>query len=201
MEKQATQELIWIIYCNIGFRRLGDRVITVTPLFMRTLEFKFDPAIHATLWHHGPGDYSKLAMASSGSLRMLLLRLIIILIVSLLSACGTSASPEKSIRQITEADAGRPVELHVGDTLEITLPANPTTGFQWEVSELDSAILRPVGEQTFEPSSNAVGSGGQVTLRFEAVGVGQTELKLILHRLFEKDVPPTQTFQATVLVE
>ncbi len=132
---------------------------------------------------------------------MLLLRLIIIMIVSLLSACGTSASPEKSTRQITEADAGRQVELRVGDMLELTLPANPTTGYQWETSDLDSAIIRPVGDQTFEPSSNAVGSGGLVTLRFEAVGVGQTELKLILHRPFEKDVPPTQTFEATVVVK
>jgi inhibitor of cysteine peptidase len=133
---------------------------------------------------------------------MLLFRLTIILIVSLLSACSTSsASPEKSTRQITEADADRTVELHVGDRLELTLPVNPTTGFQWEVSELDSAILRSVGEQTFEPSSNAVGSGGQVTLRFEAVGSGQTELKLILHRPFEKDVPPTQTFEVTVMIK
>ena len=131
---------------------------------------------------------------------MLLLRLAIIVILSLLSACATSASPEKATRQITEADAGRQIELRVGDMLEITLPANPTTGYQWETIDLDSTILRPVGEQTFEPSSNAVGSGGQVKQRFEAVGAGQTELKLILHRPFEKNVAPIQTFEATILV-
>jgi len=132
---------------------------------------------------------------------MLLFRLILLLIVSSLSACGTSAAPEKSARQITEADAGRQFELQVGDTLEIRLPVNPTTGFQWEVSDLDSAILRPVGEPAFEPSSNGVGSGGQVTLRFQAVEAGQTELKMILHRPFEKDVPPIQTFEVTVIVK
>jgi inhibitor of cysteine peptidase len=133
---------------------------------------------------------------------MLLLRLILLLIVSSLSACGTSATPEKSARQITEADAGRQIELRTGDTLEITLPLNPTTGFQWEVSsDLDPTILRPVGEPTFKPSSSAVGSGGQVTLRFEAVGTGQTELKLILHRPFEKDVPPIQTLEVAVMVK
>ena len=132
---------------------------------------------------------------------MFLLRLITILIVILLSACGTSPASEKSTRQITEADAGSLVEMHVGDVLELTLPANPTTGYQWEVKDLDSAILQPVGEQTFKPSSNAVGSAGLATLRFEAVAVGQTELKLILHRSFEKDVPPIQTFEATVIVK
>jgi inhibitor of cysteine peptidase len=144
---------------------------------------------------------AKLARANLLSLKMYLFRLIIILIVSLLSACGTSASPEKATRQISEADAGRQVELRVGDILELTLPANPTTGYQWESSDLDSAILRPVSEQTFEPSSNAVGSGGQVKLRFEAVGTGQTQLKLILHRSFEKDAAPIQNFEITVLVK
>ena len=132
---------------------------------------------------------------------MLLFRLLLLLIASLLSACGTSATPEKSAKQITEADAGHQIELRTGDTLEITLPLNPTTGFQWEVSDLDSTILRPVGEPIFKPSSNAVGSGGQVTLHFESVRAGQTALRLILHRPFETDVAPMQTFEVTVIVK
>lgn len=66
---------------------------------------------------------------------------------------------------------------------------------------MDSDILRHVGEPGFEPSGNAVGSGGNVTFRFEAVGAGQTELKLIHHRPFEVDVPPAQTFQVTLMIK
>jgi len=131
-----------------------------------------------------------------------MLRLILIAITSLLYACAAETSQEqsKSTIQLTEADAGRLFELRVGDTLEVTLLGNPTTGFQWEVSEINSAILEPIGEPKFEPSSNAVGSGGNVTLRFEAVGTGQTELKLIHHRPFEENVPPIQTFEVTITV-
>ena len=131
-----------------------------------------------------------------------MLRLILIAITSLLYACAAETSQEqsKSTIQLTEADAGRLVELRVGDILEVTLPGNPTTGFQWEVSEINSAILEPIGGPEFEPSSNAVGSGGNVTLRFEAVGAGQTELKLIHHRPFEENVPPMQTFEVTITV-
>ena len=131
-----------------------------------------------------------------------MLRLILIAITSLLYACAAETSQEqsKSTIQLTEADAGRLVELRVGDILEVTLPGNPTTGFQWEVSEINSAILEPIGEPKFEPSSNAVGSGGNVTLRFETVGTGQTELKLIHHRPFEENVPPIQTFEVTITV-
>jgi len=131
---------------------------------------------------------------------MLMLRLILVVIVSLLYACSAEASSEKSTKPLTEADDGRLIELKIGGKLEIILPGNPTTGFQWEVSEINSAILEPIGEPKFEPSSNAVGSGGNVTLRFEAVGTGQTELKLIHHRPFEENVPPIQTFEVTITV-
>ncbi|HXQ38595.1 MAG TPA: protease inhibitor I42 family protein [Anaerolineales bacterium] len=130
-----------------------------------------------------------------------MLRLTLIVFAGLLYACGAQGSSEQSTRQLTEADAGSSLELQVGETLGVTLPGNPTTGFQWEVDSVDSAILRQVGELEFEPSGNAVGSGGTVTLRFAAVGAGQTELKLIHRRPFEENVAPTQTFEVSVTVK
>jgi inhibitor of cysteine peptidase len=142
---------------------------------------------------------SKFAGMSDVSPSKLMLLLILSVIIGLICACA-AAAPEQPTRQLTEADSGGVIELHVGDTLEIALPGNPTTGFQWEVDSVDSAILRQVGEAKFEPSGIAVGSGGNVTIRFEAAGTGQTELKLIHHRPFEENVPPTQTFEVTVTV-
>src|ERR1044071_6923546 len=99
---------------------------------------------------------------------MHLIRFILILAVSLLSACAAASTSEPSIVRLTEADNGSSIEVHAGDRLEIALPGNPTTGFQWEIKSVDTDILQPVGEQKFEPSSNAVGSGGSVTLSLEA---------------------------------
>lgn len=101
---------------------------------------------------------------------------------------------------LTEADAGRAIELHIGDRLKVSLPSNPTAGFQWEVSVGDNAILRPNGEPQFEPFSNAVGSGGKETLFFEAVGTGYMRLKLIYHRPFEKGVSNAKAFEVDVTV-
>ncbi|MBM4429116.1 MAG: protease inhibitor I42 family protein, partial [Chloroflexi bacterium] len=44
-------------------------------------------------------------------------------------------------------------------------------------------------------------SPGKMTLRFTGVAAGQTALKLIYHRSFEKDVPPVKTFEVTVVVK
>jgi len=131
---------------------------------------------------------------------MLVMRVIIFVMLGLLCACST-ASPAGSTRQFTEADDGNSIELHVGDTLEVTLPGNPSTGFQWEISNAGMAVLRSSGEPEFQSSRSALGSTGKITLRFEAVMTGQMELKLIYHRPFEKDVPPAQTFELSVTVK
>lgn len=128
-------------------------------------------------------------------------RFVLIILAGLLYACGQAGTSEQSTKQLTEADNGNSIELRVGDKLEVELPGNPTTGFQWEVSNVDSIILTPIGEPEFKPSSNAVGSEGTVILRFEAVGAGQTKLKLIHHRPFEENVAPIQTFEVTITVK
>ncbi|HUI89999.1 MAG TPA: protease inhibitor I42 family protein [Anaerolineales bacterium] len=131
---------------------------------------------------------------------MFLLRLIMIVIVGLLGACAVGSSSEASTKRLTESDSGGSIQLHLGDKLEVTLPANPTTGFQWEVSAGNAAILQPNGAAEFQPSSSALGGGGNIIFRFQAVGTGQMPLKLVYHRPFEQDVPPVQTFEVSIIV-
>ena len=109
--------------------------------------------------------------------------------------------PLPSTVQLTEADDGRSIDLRVGDTLAITLPGNPTTGFKWEPGAPAPAILRPRGGTEFKPISSGMGSAGQVTLRFDAASAGQAELTLVYHRPFEKNVPPAKTFRLRVSVK
>jgi predicted secreted protein len=76
-------------------------------------------------------------------------------LIVLLAGCGSAAGGQTI--KLTEADAGKSVDLAPGDTLEIALAGNPTTGYNWEVESVDSAILRQVGEPQFEADSTAVG--------------------------------------------
>jgi len=89
----------------------------------------------------------------------------------------------------------------VGDTLEIVLKGNPTTGYMWEVASVDTTVLSQVCEPEFRPKSDARGSGGKIIMRFKAVSVGHTLLKLIYHRPFEKNKPPIRVFSVTVIVK
>jgi inhibitor of cysteine peptidase len=100
------------------------------------------------------------------------------------------------------------VTVRSGQTFTLHLKSNPTTGYRWELVECDDAVVCLVKEH-FTPSSEVgersgarkVGAGGVQTFAFIASKLGQTTLKLVYRRSWEKDVEPLQTFIVTVRVE
>ncbi len=118
-------------------------------------------------------------------------------LLGLLAACG----PKQS--NLTESNDGQTSTIKVGGKVVVELDANPSTGYTWEVAELDTSILKQVGETEYKSSSpNPMpGSGGTQTLRFEAVGPGTTTVKLVYHRPWETNVAPIKTFTINVTVE
>jgi len=122
----------------------------------------------------------------------------LILLVALTVVAG--CRPQQEVK-VGIDDNGREVQLKKGQTLIVTLEANPTTGYSWEVAEpLDEQVLRQVGEPEFKAESEALGAGGVQTLRFKAVKAGRTILKLVYHRPWEKGVEPLDTYSLQVVV-
>ena len=119
-------------------------------------------------------------------------------IIILVASMGVSApSPIK----LTEKDSGHTVEIAAGSVMAVILKGNPTTGYTWAVASVDESILTQIGAAEFKAERKARGSGGTITLRFRAEGVGKTFLKLMYHRPFEKDRPPLKTFEVKVEVQ
>jgi len=108
-------------------------------------------------------------------------------------------TPTGEVR-LTAADEGRQIELAEGQTLAIALESNPTTGFGWEVEELDEDVLKKLELQEFEPQSKLVGAPGIQTLYFQALDVGETTLKLVYRRSWEKNVEPLKTYSVELIV-
>ena len=64
---------------------------------------------------------------------------------------ATGCSPQQQEVKATMDDNGREMQLKKGQTLVVTLEANPTTGYSWEATEpLDEQVLRQVGEAEFK---------------------------------------------------
>ena len=126
---------------------------------------------------------------------------LVILVVLLLAYTppegGQQASGEV---RLAAADNGHTIELTTGQIVIITLEANPTTGYTWEVAEAPGGqVMRQAGEIEFESDSDAIGAGGVQTVRFEVLNAGRTSLKLVYHRPWETDVEPLDTFSIQVV--
>ncbi len=120
-----------------------------------------------------------------------------------LAACGGVTVPPTHGTAMTEANDGQTLRLKKDGVLIVTLVSNPTTGFQWTVDQIEAAYLKQQGEPDYvsDCPDGRPGCGGHQTFRFTAGGAGQTKLRLIYHRPFEKDKPPAQTFGVTINIQ
>lgn len=122
----------------------------------------------------------------------------VITLALLLGGCAMS-----STIRVDSTASGQQVSLSRNQTLEVALPSNPSTGYRWDVAEVDSAIVQQQDDPTYVPDSadqTRVGSGGTQTFTFRAIGAGQTTLTLIYHRPWETNVDPAQTYTLRLVV-
>jgi inhibitor of cysteine peptidase len=122
--------------------------------------------------------------------------------ILIIAAVLMAYAPRKTPGELTlsEADSGKTIEFKTGQIVSITLEANPTTGYTWDVVEAPSVqVMRQVGEIEFEPESDLIGAGGVQTVRFEVVNPGQTSLTLAYHRPWETAMEPLNKFSISVI--
>jgi inhibitor of cysteine peptidase len=128
-------------------------------------------------------------------------RLRISLILMMTSLVLGACSPRSTLSgvQVSEQDAGKTIQLKVGQTITVSLTGNMTTGYTWEGQNLDVALLDQIGEMEYHAEqTGAVGSGGTYSYNFRAVKAGSTTLHMIYHRTFEKNTPPLRTFEVNI---
>lgn len=89
--------------------------------------------------------------------------------------------------------------LSVGDTLRIILPANPSTGYAWQLAADGSALQAGEVKMT-PPESSKPGAPSRQSMAFKAKTDGPEKLTLTYARPWEKQKPPAKTFVVQVSV-
>jgi len=89
----------------------------------------------------------------------------------------------------TSQHNGREFRIHVGETFQVILPENPTTGYIWTVYKSGLPNIRLMSKTFSSPREElrVVGRGGTRIFTFKAVKVGTAELILRLRRPWEGD--------------
>jgi predicted secreted protein len=126
----------------------------------------------------------------------------------LLVVCSSAAFPQVGrcgpgdpAIVVTEKDAGRTVELRLGQELTAKLEVIRGSGFSWQIRKMDSEQLRALGPVADEPlDPPKPGAAALQVLSFRAVGEGTCDLELAYLRSFEPERPPARTYLLHVRV-
>jgi inhibitor of cysteine peptidase len=113
-----------------------------------------------------------------------------------------NAQPSKMVH-VNDSFNGRQIELHVGETLEISLSENASTGFQWitapeSAHKLDRILHQ--AESAVKGADNPLGKPGVRRFYFEAFEPGAVELELDYRRPWETAKPPARKFKLHIRV-
>jgi inhibitor of cysteine peptidase len=134
--------------------------------------------------------------------------IVVFLIVALAAVTATgcsSASAAGGPLKLTDTDTGKTFTVKAGDTIQVTLSGNATTGYSWiaTLGDKDAALLTQEGEPVYvEEAADemVVGAGGTYTFTVKATAPGQATLKLVYQRSWESEAP-AQTFEVQITAE
>ena len=76
-----------------------------------------------------------------------------------------------------------------GESVSLVLESNPSTGYSWDVSQLDAAVLQSAGAAQFQQKANMPGAPAKQTIKLNAAQDGAASLALIYRRPFEIEEP------------
>ncbi|MGF6885864.1 putative secreted protein [Nocardia sp. GAS34] len=113
-----------------------------------------------------------------------------------------TAGPNTPVNVGQDSD-GRDVSLSPNQRLIVSLRANPSTGFGWQLQQLDQNIVKQTGDADYRGDANEgqlVGVGGASVWTFTAAAPGTTTLMLTYQRSWEPGIQPAQRFSLTVHV-
>jgi len=135
------------------------------------------------------------------------------IVASSVAGCSGTAGPPKSGPQTTTIEVSyddllnqkritRELTLKVGDTLQVSLGSNPSTGFGWapDMQITNPAVLAQTGHEVLAPSANRPGASAREVWALQAMAPGSTSLSTSYGRPWSGGEKDAWTFAADVTV-
>lgn len=131
-------------------------------------------------------------------------KLFAVLLAAAAAGCNSvppgPAAPVPARITLTEKNNGGRLELARGDTLTVDLKSNPTTGYRWQTAAPADGVLKAVSDEFIAPDTGLCGAPGRQRLSFTSEAAGETTLRLVYVRPWEKGAPPARSFSVTITV-
>jgi inhibitor of cysteine peptidase len=113
--------------------------------------------------------------------------------VAVLAGCGggepAPASSPKTIEVTPAAASGTSVDAKVGDTVVVSLEANPTTGYEWQFTAGDTFTVESSKYVADPNPDNLAGKGGTQVVTLKVTKAGTSDLTGSYVRAWETPSP------------
>ena len=109
---------------------------------------------------------------------------VLLFLTSLLVGCAApteapTANPAAGSTRPALTDPADPIEVQAGETFNIVIDSNPSTGYHWDFTgELDGTVVEFVSSNYTADEPVAPGSGGVDVWTFKAVSAGEAQITL-----------------------
>jgi len=114
---------------------------------------------------------------------------------------GSLATSGLAQINVNESDNGDVLYLRKGQTLELSLNENSSTGYSWEYkSMLDTNVLKETGSWAEYPENSLPGAPGKRYWTYRALNAGNTTIDLWYIRAWLSEPVPAKTFTLEVNV-
>jgi predicted secreted protein len=107
----------------------------------------------------------------------------------------------KTTTQLTDAHNGKTVAVGVGQSFDVVLRGNPTTGYEWRVDKIASRAVEQNGKADYTMDKRRrrmMGVGGTYTFHFDVKQAAKTKVRFVYARSWEKNTEPAKTFEAVI---
>ncbi|MGM0365840.1 MAG: protease inhibitor I42 family protein [Actinomycetota bacterium] len=128
--------------------------------------------------------------------KILLLTIPLLIPALILTSCFAATE------NIDKESSGKTIEINEGISLVITLESNPTTGYNWVISEYSSTPGLELISQDYKQSirdRKLVGAGGVQVFTFKAENKSNNTIILNYEREWEEE--PVEAFEVEIIVK
>ena len=106
----------------------------------------------------------------------------------------------KAMLSLVETDNGRTVDIRRGETVQVSLPENATTGYRWAIDRCDEEFIEVLATEPHY-TARGRGAGGEVAFTFHGKKIGTGEIVLKHWRHWEGDSSVTSRFRIRLRVQ
>jgi inhibitor of cysteine peptidase len=127
-----------------------------------------------------------------------------VMVMLMTGSPGLSAGKKQTVSKesVTYTDPEKTIQSNVGGTFLIVLDSNPSTGYQWQLTQSPNREFLKLIDSTYRaPITELVGAGGKEIWSFKALSVGQRTIVFEYVRPWEKDKEPLKSVTFTVNIQ